>query len=66
MRVSQVYCANGKTYLHHPSSGWTVRKIFASGDKLTYVELVNKGDPTLTKAVSLNALTDPRLFQLTA
>jgi hypothetical protein len=66
VRFGQVYRATGKTYLDRPSAGWSVTKIFTSHDGLAYAQLVNQGDPTLTKTVSLDALTDPRLFQLTA
>jgi len=66
VKFGQVYRATGKTYLDRPSSGWTVTRIFTSNDGLVYAQLVNQGDATLTKTVSLAALTDPRLFMLTA
>jgi hypothetical protein len=66
VKLSQTYRPTGKTYLDRPSAGWTVRKIFTSTDGLSYAQLVNQGDSTLTKTVSLDALTDPRLFLLTA
>jgi hypothetical protein len=66
VKFGQIYRATGKTYLDRPSAGWSVIKIFTSHDGLAYAQLVNQGDPTLTKTVSLDALTDPRLFQLAA
>jgi hypothetical protein len=66
LKFGQVYRATGKTYLDRPSAGWIVNKTFTSTDGLTYVQLVNQGDSTLTKTVSVAALTDPRLFQLCA
>jgi hypothetical protein len=66
VKFGQVYRATGKTYLDRPSAGWTVTKIFTSHDGLAYAQLINQGDSTLTKTVSLDALTDPRLFLLTA
>ena len=66
VKFGQVYRATGKTYLDRPSAGWSVTKIFTSHDGLAYAQLVNQGDPTLTKTVSLDALTDPRLFHLAA
>jgi|GEM_PF-4141157 hypothetical protein len=66
VKFGQVYRATGKTYLDRPSAGWTVTKIFTSNDGLAYAQLVNQGDATLTKTVSLDALTDQRLFLLTA
>jgi hypothetical protein len=65
-KFGQVYRATGKTYLDRPSAGWIVNKTFISTDGLTYVQLVNQGDTTLTKTVSVVALTDPRLFLLSA
>jgi hypothetical protein len=66
VKSGQVYRATGKTYLGRPSVGWTVTRIFTGYDGLAYAQLINQGDSSLTKTVSLAALTDPRLFQLTA
>jgi hypothetical protein len=65
VKFGQVYRATGKTYLDRPTAGWTVTKIFTSHDGLAYAQLVNQGDATLTKTISIDALTDPRLFQPT-
>ena len=66
VKSGQVYRATGMTYLGRPSVGWTVTRIFTGYDGLAYAQLINQGDSSLTKTVSLAALTDPRLFQLTA
>jgi hypothetical protein len=66
VKSGQVYRAAGKTYLGRPSVGWTVSKIFTGYDGLSYAQLINQGDTSVTKTVSLAALTDPRLFLLTA
>ncbi|MGB8842244.1 MAG: hypothetical protein WCC64_14385 [Aliidongia sp.] len=64
VKCGQVYQATGKTYLGRPSVGWIVTRIFNSYDGLAYAQLTNRDDATLTKTVSLVALTDPRLFLL--
>jgi hypothetical protein len=66
VRLGQVYRATGKTYLDRPTAGWIVAKVFTSHDGLAYAQLTNQGDSTLAKTVSLDALTDSRLFTLTA
>jgi hypothetical protein len=66
VKFGQIYCPAGQTYLSRSASGWAVRKVFTSHDGLPYAQLVNQRDSTLIKTVSVDALTDPHLFQLAA
>ncbi|HVJ51912.1 MAG TPA: hypothetical protein VM689_05585 [Aliidongia sp.] len=60
--IGRSFRATGKTFQSLPTATWTVTTLFTGQDGLAYVRLVNDGDRSRIKSVSVSALTDQRLF----
>jgi hypothetical protein len=62
IRVGSVFRSMGKTHFSRPAATWTVTALFVGTDGLDYARLANDQDSSLIKTVSVDALTDSRLF----
>jgi hypothetical protein len=60
--IGRSYRPTGKTFQSLPTASWTVTDVFIGKDGLDYVRLVNDGDRSRIKSISIAALTDQRLF----
>ncbi len=60
--IGRSFRPTGKTFQSLPTASWTVADIFVGKDGLSYARLVNDGDRSRIKSVSVAALTDQRLF----